>query len=356
MRLSRVVSGNQVLLIFQFCSNLLLNLKPASQYRTIARKRSNVRIAIMMGMNKTTKRCQTIKLLVCSLGIFLFWVCPAQAQRILSPGQIFSPGQAQSQPVQTVLSDLAAADVVYLGETHDRPIDHQTQLAIIQALHQTHPQLAIGMEMFQRPYQAVLDRYLAGEITEAELRQQSQYDQRWGFPWENYAPILRYAQANHLPVLALNTPTEVTRRVAARGFNGLSRGWDDLSPDDRQWIPPASEIHTDNPDYRQFLQAIYNEFHADYGSVDRFDQFVLAQVLWDETMAASIADFLQSHPQTPVVVLTGQGHVMYGYGIPSRVARRLGSGLVQRSILLNPTTDATQEAGIADYLWFSPDQ
>jgi len=303
-------------------------------------------------MNKSAKRyaCQryACSLCACSLGIFLFWVLPVQAQQVLSPGRTQSYPE-QLIPVQTVLSDLAEADVVYLGETHDRLTDHQAQLAIIQALHQTHPQLAIGMEMFQRPYQGILDRYLAGEITEAELRQQSQYDQRWGFPWENYAPILRYAQTHDLPVLALNTPTEVTRRVAARGL-------DDLSPDDRQWIPPASEIRTDNPDYRQFLQEIYNEFHSDHGSVDSFDHFVLAQVLWDETMAAGIANFVGAHPHQPIIVLAGQGHIMYGYGIPSRVARRLGSGLVQRLLLLNPSGDAIGEADIADYLWFSPSE
>lgn len=272
-----------------------------------------------------------------SLGLLL-WALPAQAQQILSP---------TAQPeMQRVWSDLAQAKVVYLGETHDRPQDHTAQLQIIQRLHQTHPRLAIGMEMFQRPAQEFLDQYLSGEITEDQLRQQSQYDLRWGFPWENYAPILRYAQANGLPVLALNVPTEITRQAASGGLESLSAA-------DRQWIPPESEICTDNPDYRQFLRNLYSEFHQDHGVSDGFDNFVLAQVLWDETMAAGVSTFLQSHPDYQIVVLAGQGHIVWGYGIPDRVARRLGAGLVQRSVLLNPSEELSGD-DVAHYLWFSP--
>jgi uncharacterized iron-regulated protein len=284
---------------------------------------------------------KTVSLCAWSLGMLLFWISPAQAQ------QVFTPGQSQPQTVQSVLPDLTQADVVYLGETHDRRADHEAQLQIIQELHRSNPQLAIGMEMFQLPYQGVIDQYLAGEITEAQLRQQTQYDRRWGFPWANYAPILRYAQANQLPVLALNVPTEVTQRVAAKGLSGLTAR-------DRQWIPPLEEIRTDNADYRQFLQDLYNDFHQEFGSSADFDRFVLSQVLWDETMAQGIAEFMQNYPDRQVVVLTGQGHIMYGYGIPSRVARRLGATLVQRSILLNPTEDARAEMAIADYFWMSP--
>ena len=38
--------------------------------------------------------------------------------------------------------------------------------------------------MFQRPDQSVLDQYIAGKITEEQLVEQSDYEERWGFPWE----------------------------------------------------------------------------------------------------------------------------------------------------------------------------
>lgn len=108
------------------------------------------------------------KLCAWSLGIFLLCSLPAHAQTISSPLQ------QQRYIHQEVLQELAKADVVYLGETHDSPKDHQAQLEILQKLHQRHPKIAIAMEMFQRPYQGVIDRYLAGQLNEQELLEQSE--------------------------------------------------------------------------------------------------------------------------------------------------------------------------------------
>ena len=288
------------------------------------------------------KIAKSTQFLAWSLGVLLLSSPLACAQQIINPAQ-----PSESYSIQTVLDELSQANVVYLGETHDNEADHAAQLQIIQALHHHNPQLAIGMEMFQRPFQTALDRYLAGDITEIELRQQSQYDRRWSFPWLYYAPILQFAKENQLPVLALNTPTEVTRRVAEKGLDALTEA-------DYQWVPPLSEIHIDNEAYRRFLRPIYEEFHQEGSSSEDFENFVAAQVLWDETMADGIAEFLVTHPNYQVIVLAGQGHIVYGYGIPSRVARRLqGRNLVQRSLLLNPSADIRTERGIADYLWIS---
>ncbi|HEY9878420.1 MAG TPA: ChaN family lipoprotein [Leptolyngbyaceae cyanobacterium] len=263
-----------------------------------------------------------------------------------SPVAEFSSNQVAT------LEALSSAQVVYLGETHDSPADHAAQLEIIQALvarngqHRGRP-IAIALEMFQRPFQPALDDYLAGNIDEQTLLTETEYEQRWGFPWEYYAPILRLAKDHQLPLLALNTPTEVTHKVARSGLGSLG-------PEDQRYIPPLSEIHTDNAAYRSYIEAIFNEIHGDLGSAMSFENFFAAQVLWDETMADAIATFLQQNPDYQVIVLTGQGHVIYGYGICDRVARRLEDDLTQQIVLLNP--DETIQAaphGIANHFWFS---
>ncbi|MBE9178396.1 ChaN family lipoprotein [Oculatella sp. LEGE 06141] len=293
---------------------------------------------------------QTLKLCAWSIGLLLFWASSACAQVIVSPQD------SQPQDVQTVLDGLARMDVVYLGETHDRQADHDAQLEIIRQLHQQNPQLAIAMEMFQRPYQDAIDQYLAGTITATELRQRSEYDQRWGFSWDYYLPILEFAKQNQLPVIALNTPTEVTRRVAREGLESLTEA-------DRQWVPAATEIRTDPSEYRQMLQDIF-ESHAGHGNSGNFENFFAAQVLWDETMAAGVAEFLQANSGYQVVVLAGQGHIVYDYGIPNRVERRMANDedFNQRSILLNPDEAVQSERSltdsgeaIADYFWITTD-
>ena len=283
---------------------------------------------------------------VCAWSLGIFFLCTSQTYAE-SPS---TPLQQEQQQLtqQQILQELVKANVVYLGETHNSPEDHKAQLEILQALHQQNPKIAIAMEMFQRPFQDVLDQYLAGKITEAQLVEQSEYDKRWGFPWEYYAPILRLAKVNQLPVLALNTPTEVTRKVARSGLESLTT-------DERQYIPPFSEIRTDNADYRKMAQEVYEQHHqAGHGNSTSFERFFTAQVLWDETMAEKIAQFVKANPGYQVVVLAGKSHIVYGYGIPSRVARRLNNNqLVQRSVLLGVSQEAQSagEKAIADYFW-----
>jgi uncharacterized iron-regulated protein len=283
---------------------------------------------------------KSTKLLAWTLGLLLIWMPSVQAQSAVEESAWRSP----TLRAQSALTDLAQSQVVYLAETHDEPVDHEAQLQIIQRLHDRNPKMAIALEMFQRPAQPLLDQYLAGTLTEAELRQQSEYDQRWGFPWEYYAPILRYAKANGLSLIALNVPREITQQVARSGLESLSE-------EQRQWIPPAAEIRTDNVVYRQMLQEVYESMHQGQGhSAGNFENFFLAQVLWDETMAQGVADFLKANPDRQVIVLAGEGHIAYGYGIPSRVMRRLPT-VKQRSVILNPDSETEREAGIADYFF-----
>ncbi len=244
---------------------------------------------------------------------------------------------------QEIIKELQTARVVYLGEIHDRDSDRQQQLMIIESLFKYKPQVAIGMEMFQRPAQPIIDRYLVGKITAPQLREQTEFDRRWGYKWESYEPILRFAKANNLPILALNTPTEITRKVAKQGLESLTGS-------DLQYIPPISEIDRSNAKYRETILASYQEHMGMVGTASKsFDRFYNAQLLWDETMADRIANFANQQPNYQIIVLAGQSHIEYGYGIPDRVARRLGAKTSQKTVILSYDGDLKQRP--ADFLW-----
>jgi uncharacterized iron-regulated protein len=250
-----------------------------------------------------------------------------------------------TQQQQGIIKQLQTAKIVYLGEIHDRESDHQQQLAIIQALFKHKSQLAIGMEMFQRQMQPLLDRYLAGKITATELREQTEFDKRWGYKWEYYAPILEFAKANRLPVIALNTPGEIARKAARKGLESLTS-------EERQYIPPLAEIDRSNAKYQQMILDSYQQ-HAGIVSIasKSFDRFYTAQLLWDETMAERTANFAQQNPNYQIIVLAGSSHIIYGYGIPDRVLRRLNQPKsIQKTVLLSLDDDSKQP-GIADFIW-----
>jgi uncharacterized iron-regulated protein len=258
------------------------------------------------------------------------------------------PQSSQFTPAQQqILKSIAPAKVIYLGETHDSASDHADQLAILQYLDQqkslASPPLAIGLEMFQKPYQPIINQYLAGKITEEQLVEQTEYKKRWGWPWENYAPLLQFAKAHQIPVIALNTPTEVLRKVSKGGIDSLQAA-------DFQYIPPATAIDRSNLTYRNLILESYQQHKAQaVATSPDFDRFYTAQLLWDETMAATAAEFYTQHPQTQLVVIAGQAHIRYGYGIPDRVSRRLAKMVLKKSVILS--SDEIWEKSIADFLF-----
>jgi uncharacterized iron-regulated protein len=240
--------------------------------------------------------------------------------------------------LSSVLEGAADRRIVYVGEYHDRFSHHTIQLQVIQALHRKHPDLAVGMEMFQRPFQKTLDEYIAGSIDEREFLRRSEYFKRWVFDYNLYKPVLDYCRAGKIPVVALNIRREITEKVSKEGM-------DALSDEERKELPRAMDVADE--DYRSRLRQVFDQHK---GSGDRnFDFFLQAQVIWDEVMAESIADYLERNPDRRMVVLAGGGHVAYGAGIPKRAFRR---NSLSYAVILN---DGDIDPAIADYIVF-PEQ
>ncbi len=211
-----------------------------------------------------------------------------------------------------LIEQLADDRVIFVGETHDRYEDHLNQLAIMRGLHERGNPIAIGMEFFQQPFQDTLDAYVAGDLSEAELLRETEYFERWRFDYRLYRPILRYARAHGLPLIALNLPREITRQV---GDGGIAS----LGPEQAAMIP--REIDRDDSEYRAYLETVFAMHpHSEDAS---FEHFLEVQLLWDEGMAERAVRWLREHPDAQLIVLAGAGHIEYGRGIPSRVQRRL---------------------------------
>ena len=241
---------------------------------------------------------------------------------------------ATVKTLSSVIERIAAKKIVYVGEEHDKAAHHQVQLEVIRGLRRQTSQLAIGMEMFQRPFQKSLDDYIAGSIDERTFLKRSEYFKRWGIDYNLYKPILDFARAEHLPVIALNIRREIVEKVAKSGL-------DSLSGEEKDQIP--RDLDLSDHEYRSRLETVFAEHNRAGG---KFEFFYQAQILWDETMAESLDGFLREHPGYRVVVLAGGGHLQYGSGIPRRSYRR---NKLDYSIVLN---DAAPKPGIADFVIF----
>jgi uncharacterized iron-regulated protein len=257
-------------------------------------------------------------------------------------GSIVDVAAGRTISFEELMANLAPDRVIYIGEVHDNPEHHLIQLQILQGLVEHYGPLTLAVEFFPESEQSKLDAYTRGETTEAQFRKDADWRRSWGFPYHLYRPIFLFARAQNGKVLALNAPRKTVRQVARSGIEALP-------PKERARI--AETIDLDNAAHRAFVKDAY-AVH-DEPELERFEHFYQAQCVWEETMAENIARGLKDNPQR-IVVLTGNGHIVHGFGVPDRLERR--APVESAAIVVLPLDGKAEiQKDLADYVWLTAD-
>ena len=257
---------------------------------------------------------------------------------------------------------LAPSNAIFVGEFHDDPQTHRVERALLEEVHKwAGDRLTLAMEMFERDDQGALDDYLAGRTDEAAFGKAARL-------WPNYAtdykPLIEYAKAKKVPVLASNAPQAIVRRV---GREGLDAVYPRLSEAERATV--ADYVLTPEDDYyRRFAKVMGGGGSGGDGQSaahGRMDPAMLrrmyeAQCLRDATMAQTIAGALAAG--RTVLHINGSFHSDAGLGTAARVLwrRPLDTRLSVVKVVpvkddvkkADPTADRTE----ADYLIYVPDE
>lgn len=211
---------------------------------------------------------------------------------------------------------MADARAICFGELHPNAEHHAAQSrALTELARRAEAEgrlLGVGFEMFQRPFQAALDSFVAGHSDEEELLLDTEYEARWGWAFELYRPLLATARDYALPVLALNAPTELTRKIARMGLASLDA-------EEREQLP---ELDLENAAHACYF-ANLGRTGACPPPAAPSDTYT-AQVVWDETMAETAAAWLSAAgADTQLIIFAGMGHCQES-AIPERITRRTG--------------------------------
>ncbi|HNS91357.1 MAG TPA: ChaN family lipoprotein [Thauera sp.] len=278
----------------------------------------------------------------------------------LAPGAWTRLDAAQPERAESsaLLAAMARRDVVLLGEQHDDMDHHRWQLHTLAALHAQRPHMVIGFEMFPRRVQPVLDRWVAGELSEAEFLTASDWGKVWSMPAELYLPLFHFARLHRIPMVALNVEAALTRNVAQKGWNAVPE-------DEREGVgtpAPASR------DYEDFLYEIHRQHAGMRGHGPRtssrrdaaFRNFVDSQLTWDRAMAEALAAARKAHTKpdgdSPLAVgIMGSGHVRFGHGVAHQLDD-LGVGSIGQLLPMPASTDCRLLAPrLADAVFAVPD-
>jgi len=217
---------------------------------------------------------------------------------------------------------VSGSRVIYVGETHDNLEAHRAQLEVIERLAKKFPgKITVGMEMFRRSAQPDLDRWHNGDLPQAEFK--TLFRKNWGPGYKLYQPILDFLKENSIPLIGLKSSRETEalfRKVGTKTSPGSFPEIDE------------SDIY-----HKTFSMSIFGG-HTDHAEALKKPYQML--LLWEETMAQTVAKFLKNNSDGKLVVLAGGFHVQYGFGIPKRAFRRIPHAY---SIILPTVTELPPE-------------
>jgi uncharacterized iron-regulated protein len=214
-----------------------------------------------------------------------------------APDTIIDVTAGGSVPFDALIGRLAEVRVVYVGERHTSTDHHAFQLKVLRSLADRDPNLMVGMEMFDRTYQPVLDQWSRGELTESAFLRATHWYANWRFPYRYYRELLDFVRERGLPLIGLNVPFHLPAKIAVGGL-------DTLRPGERRQLPAQMDL-TDAR-HREYVRKVY-DMHRIPGRED-FEAFYAAQCAWEDGMAETIAQRLGTGR---MVVLVGNGHIVH---------------------------------------------
>ena len=237
-------------------------------------------------------------------------------------GTVMTPAQ--------LITTLASAPIVIVGEEHTNVRHHQIEQWLLQNLNQSRAQGSVLMEMIDSDQQVSVSRLKAESLAGATISPtRAAAAMRWksGWPWDLYRDVVMTALKGPYPLLAAN----ITRSQVTELYNNP--------------VFPDGDLSS-RPQVRESLSAIIYLMHDGQISDEQVNAMVAIQQHRDRVMAEQI----RQAPR-PALLIAGGYHASKDIGVPLHLADLT----VEKPVVVMLTTEGTTlTAKQADYVWSVP--
>lgn len=117
-------------------------------------------------------------------------------------------GEPAPSSKEILLKECLRANIVLLGDYHTFPQSQKTALRLLREIVDPGHELMLCLEMIPSSKQDALDEYMSGRLDDDEFLKSIDYAAAWGFPWQNFKPLLAFAKEHNIPVIALNRESD----------------------------------------------------------------------------------------------------------------------------------------------------
>ncbi len=278
-----------------------------------------------------------LSLPACAIAAQSDWLSPRLRDHPLAGVIVDKQGKHVTEA--DLIAELGTAQFAFVGEKHDNPDHHRIEADLIAARLDKQPGSAVVFEMLDDAQRPLLSKLSADDALET-IRQTLQWPEK-GWDLATYGPLFQATLRNG-QLVAGNIDKAFITRIYTQGESML-----DGNPRFRS--VPLSSAST-----RQHLLDRIFEAHCRMQARTSLQPMLAIQLAKDASMANAMYD------AQPALLIAGGEHARSDTGVPSQL-RALDPDASQVVIQLMEVTAgqddphlAMQEAGPADYYWFTP--
>lgn len=228
----------------------------------------------------------------------------AKAQVTEQNYKIYSVKLAKEVSITDIVNDMNNADVLFYGEEHNDSVTHYLENKIFESLYEKyHSSITLSMEMFERDVQPIMNEYLTSDIKEKSFKK----DARVWPNYKDYRPMIEFSKLNKLDVICANAAGRYSNLAGRKGQKGLM----DLPLESKKYFAPLP-YDTASGKYYEKLTGLFDEGKSkkkkQSSTTGETFSLVMAQSLWDATMAYSIHEYFKLYPNKKIFQVNGRFH------------------------------------------------
>ncbi len=217
--------------------------------------------------------------------------------------RIYSVKSAKEITIAEIVEDMKNADVLFYGEEHNDSVTHFLEHKIFEGLYQKYnSSMALSMEMFERDVQPIMNEYLTSDVREKNFKK----DARVWSNYKDYRPMVEFCKLNKLDVVCANAAGRYSNLAGRKGQKGLM----ELPLESKKYFAPLP-YDTASGKYHEKLVGLFSSGDSKkkkQPSMGDSFSLVMAQSLWDATMAFSISEYFEKNPTKKIFQVNGRFH------------------------------------------------
>lgn len=248
------------------------------------------------------------------------------ARACAAQGEWFDVGSAETIDQKSLMRLVSGRSLILLGKTESADLDEGRWLGFtIAALYHSRRHLVVAIDAFPPSQQPLLDKWVRGEIGEADLL--ASLDWRFAYTPDphTYLPLLRLVRLYRLPLIAVGLDPAASARLEVSPRAG-AKGPQPVDPPEgyRRSLAALYLAHQlTEPDPRSLLmpsRLIFSEELTPVLVSGEFQRFLLERREEDWLIAQELAA-ARRRPGRPLVVgVVGRNHLEYRWGVPTQLA------------------------------------